>query len=56
MYKNSHNVKKREKSKKKETPLVRCRSECADEPSDYRDNDHEYGEEEIRQGKAGRQQ
>ena len=37
------------------TQAQRCRGECTTESSDYHDDDHEYGEEEIRQGKAGRQ-
>ena len=35
------------------TQAQQCWGECTTESSDYHDDDHKYGEEEIRQGKAG---
>ena len=52
----SHDVEKCQNPKHKEAPFVGCWGEGATESSDYRDDDHEYGEENIRQRKAGRQQ
>ena len=45
---------------KENTPAIitqaqRYQGECTTESSDYHDDDHKYGEEEIRQGKASRQ-